>query len=122
MSFYYQSPWYGLNATFRIGRYLAGDYGATFELTRRFDSGVEVGAFFSKTNVSSEQFGEGSFDKGIMIRIPINWAAPLQSQAQLSMDLRPVQRDGGQRLYSASVLYEQTRRLYDGGLAQTTPW
>ncbi len=109
MSFYYASPWSNLNFTFRVGRYLAGDYGATFEATRRFQSGVEIGAFFTKTNVSSQQFGEGSFDKGISIRIPLGWVAPLNTQSQFSMDLRPVQRDGGQRMFNDTILYDATR-------------
>ena len=35
----------------RAGRYLAGDWGATVELGRRFDSGIEVGAFATFTDV-----------------------------------------------------------------------
>jgi hypothetical protein len=117
LSFYYQSPWHELNFNFRIGRYLAGDYGATFELTRRFSSGVEIGAFFTKTNVSATQFGEGSFDKGIIIRIPLSWAMPLDSQDRVALDLRPVQRDGGQRLSNDASLYELTRRDFTPVLA-----
>ena len=42
-----------------------------FERRSRFSTGVEIGAFVTKTNVSAAQFGEGSFDKGIIIRIPL---------------------------------------------------
>ena len=54
------------------GEYLAGDNGYTFEAKRRFDNGVEFSAFYSKTNVSEKLFGEGSFDKGIKLKIPFN--------------------------------------------------
>ena len=54
------------------GEYLAGDEGYTFEANRRFDNGVEFSAFYSKTDVSSELFGEGSFDKGVKLKIPFN--------------------------------------------------
>jgi hypothetical protein len=110
ISLYYASPWYDLNFALRAGQYLAKDRGFTFEITRRFSTGVEIGAFFTKTNVSAERFGEGSFDKGIILRIPLNWMAPVQSQGQFNLDLRPVQRDGGQRLEGDSQLFEQTRR------------
>ena len=93
------------------GRYLAGDYGATFQITRRFSTGVEIGAFATFTNVSAHQFGEGSFDKGIVIRIPLEWALPLSTQTEFATDLRPVQRDGGQRLDGDVTLYDETRRL-----------
>jgi len=110
ISLYYASPWYGLNMTLRAGKYLAGDTGLSVELTRRFDSGVEIGAFFTKTNVSAARFGEGSFDKGIIVRLPVAWLAPIHSQNELGMELRSVQRDGGQRLLGDAILYEETRR------------
>jgi hypothetical protein len=110
ISLYYASPWYDLNFAVRAGQYLAGDRGVTLELTRRFSTGVEIGAFMTKTNVSSADFGEGSFDKGIFIRIPLDWALPLHSQSTLALDLRPVQRDGGQRLVNDAILYQETRR------------
>lgn len=110
LSVYYASPWYGLNFIVRGGQYLAGDRGVTLEITRRFSTGVEVGAFMTKTNVPASQFGEGSFDKGIIVRIPIGWFAPLETQGQLAVDLRPVQRDGGQRLDGDALLFSETQR------------
>ena len=107
---YYASPWYDLDFQFRAGQYLAGDRGVTLEVTRRFSTGIEIGAFVTKTNVSSANFSEGSFDKGIIIRIPINWIAPINTQSQVALDLRPVQRDGGQVLGGDATLYEETRR------------
>jgi hypothetical protein len=110
VSLYYQSPWYDLNFVVRAGQYLAGDRGLTFEMSRRFSTGIEIGAFFSVTNVSAARFGEGSFDKGIFFRIPVNWAIPISSQNEFGMNMRPVQRDGGQRLEGDAMLYEMTRR------------
>jgi hypothetical protein len=110
VSLYYASPWYGLNFIVRAGQYLAGDRGVTFEMSRRFSTGVEIGAFFTKTNVSAAQFGEGSFDKGIVLRIPIGWVAPIDTQTELGTVLRPVQRDGGQELSGDAILYDETRR------------
>jgi hypothetical protein len=116
VSLYYDSPWYGLNFQLRAGQYLAADRGLTFQVTRRFSTGVEIGAFVTKTNVSAQQFGEGSFDKGIIIRIPLGWIAPLETQSQIAMDLRPVQRDGGQTLGGDATLYEATRGTSEGEL------
>ena len=98
VSLFYDSPWYGLIFGVHAGQYLAGDRGVTVDITRRFSTGVEIGAFFTKTNVSAAQFGEGSFDKGFIIKIPLGWTLPLSTQNGLNMVIRPVQRDGGQRL------------------------
>ena len=59
------------DAKISYGEYLAGDEGATFEFSRSFLNGTKFGVFASFTDVSSEQFGEGSFDKGIFFNIPI---------------------------------------------------
>lgn len=119
ISLYYQSPWYNLNFALRAGQYLAGDRGLTIEVTRRFATGIEIGAFATKTNVSSAQFGEGSFDKGLIIRIPLSWVAPIESQAFLPLDLRPLQRDGGQRLAGDASLWDRTRRSSEGEILNT---
>lgn len=119
ISLYYASPWHELNFMLSAGQYLAGDRGLTFQVTRRFSTGVEIGAFFTKTNISSQQFGEGSFDKGIIIRIPLGWALPIETQGQWGIDLRPVQRDGGQRLSGDATLYEETRRTSEVELARS---
>jgi len=48
------------------GPLLGGDTGVTVEMSRVFQNGVRFGGYFTKTNVSSQQFGEGSFDKACM--------------------------------------------------------
>jgi hypothetical protein len=119
ISLYYASPWYDLNFELRAGQYLAGDRGFTFQMTRRFSTGVEVGAFFTRTNVSAERFGEGSFDKGIFVRIPLSWVAPMETQNEIGMVLRPVQRDGGQALQGDAILYEETRGTSEAEIHNT---
>ena len=52
------------------GKYLAGDKGFTFTLSRKYPNGWQIGGFFTRTDASYEDFGEGSFDKGFFIRIP----------------------------------------------------
>jgi hypothetical protein len=118
VSVYYQSPWYNLDFAVHAGRYLAKDYGATFEVTRRFSSGVEIGAFATFTNVPFKTFGEGSFDKGIIIHIPLEWAFPFATQSSYNLNLRPLTRDGGQRLAGDDSLYDETSRPSYGEISQ----
>jgi hypothetical protein len=109
MTLYYDSPWYDIDFALHAGRYLAGDYGATLEVSRTFSTGWEIGAWVTLTNVPFSKFGEGSFDKGIIIRIPLEWGVPIGSQSVFAMNLRPVQRDGGQRLDDDTELYDLTK-------------
>jgi hypothetical protein len=120
ISLYYDSPWYDLNFAIRAGQYLAQDRGVTLEVNRRFSTGVTIGVFATKTNVSSAQFGEGSFDKGFFISIPIEWAAPVVTQTAFNDVIRPVQRDGGQRLAGDALLYDMTTRTSTGDILQHT--
>ena len=92
-----------------VGRYLAGDVGATFTLDREFNNGFKVGAFATFTDVSSEEFGEGSFDKGIRFEIPLSWLTGKPSRATMKQTIRPLLRDGGARLMVRNRLYEYTR-------------
>ncbi|MDB5371828.1 MAG: hypothetical protein JWP04_470 [Belnapia sp.] len=108
LSVYADLPVWNLSTVLRAGRYLAGDWGATLEVSRRFNSGIEVGGFATLTDVSARRFGEGSFDKGIFIRFPLQLLGP-ETPARATALIRPVVRDGGQRLAVDSPLYEVTR-------------
>ena len=98
------------HAQLDVGRYLAGDWGATFSLDREFNNGFKVGGFFTLTDVSFEDFGEGSFDKGIRIEIPLSWLTGRPSRESVGQVIRPVLRDGGARLDVRNRLYEYTRQ------------
>lgn len=99
----------GYLAQVDAGRYLAGDVGATFTLEREFKNGWRVGGFFTLTDVSAADFGEGSFDKGIKLSIPLSWFTGKPSRTVASTTIRPIQRDGGARLNVPGRLYEQVR-------------
>lgn len=99
----------GFDLQLDVGRYLAGDWGGTIGIDRRFGNGWTVGAFATLTDVSFEDFGEGSFDKGIRFTIPLSWALGQPNQTTGGLTLRPVQRDGGARLAVGNRLYPAVR-------------
>ncbi|SOC21238.1 YjbH domain-containing protein [Rhodobacter maris] len=108
LSAYYQFN-NGYSGQLDIGRYLADDTGATLTLAREFDNGWKVATFATLTNVSATTFGEGSFDKGITLTIPIDWIIGKPQRKAITTTIRPVQRDGGARLYVPGRLYETVR-------------
>jgi hypothetical protein len=107
-SLYLDLPVWNLYTVLRGGRYLAGDWGGTIEMGRRFDSGIEVGGFATFTNVSYSRFGEGSFDKGIYVRVPFDFFG-VTTRNRANLNIRPVQRDGGQRLAVDNPLWDVAR-------------
>ncbi len=108
LNVHYDMPFHGYLANISVGRYLARDWGATFELIRRFNSGIDIGGFFTLTDVPFEEFGEGSFDKGIFISIPLDIFFTRHTRRRGNYVIRPLTRDGGQRVASARKLYEAT--------------
>lgn len=92
-----------------VGRYLAGDYGATVSIDREFNNGFKVGGFFTLTDVSFDDFGEGSFDKGLRFQVPLSWFTGRPSRKTISQTIRPITRDGGARLAVANRLYGTVR-------------
>lgn len=99
----------GYLAQIDAGRYLAGDWGATLSLSREFNNGWAVGGFFTLTDVSAEEFGEGSFDKGIWLTIPLSAVSTKPTRARVQQVIRPILRDGGARVDVRKRLYSVTR-------------
>ena len=89
------------------GRYLAGDYGATFDISRRFSNGIRIGVWTTVTNMSSDDFGEGSFDKGIYLTMPLEifWYRP--TREKMRFNFRSLGKNGGQMLDRNKSLYDQ---------------
>lgn len=91
-----------------VGEYLAGDVGYTFEIGRRLDNGIEFSGFFTRTDVTKSQFGEGSFDKGIRFKIPFNLFG--QSTSLANFEWRPLTKDPGALFIKAIELQDQIDR------------
>jgi hypothetical protein len=91
-----------------VGRYLAKDKGVTVEFAKRFDSGIVVGAYAAKTNVSAAEYGEGSFTKGFYLNFPFDLFTIRPATGWASIPWSPITRDGGQPLARPSSLYNLT--------------
>ena len=100
LNFYYRN--YNLipfDAKISYGEYLAGDEGITIDLSRSFSNGTKFGIFASFTDVSTEQFGEGSFDKGIYFNIPVFGNL-------INYSWRPLTKDPGAKLIRKNTLHD----------------
>jgi len=122
-SLHYKLP-YDVTATARAGRFLARDNGVRLEFKRRFLSGVEIGAWYTKTNgrdITNPGTPSNPYnDKGIFLSVPLSVMLPSDTQALASVSLSPWTRDVGQMVASPGDLYdlvEQPRRemnTFDG--------
>ena len=105
---YWDTGWQDVQAKLSVGRYLAKDFGATLDMSRVFKNGVTIGAFATKTNVSSAQFGEGSFDKGVYLSIPFDAMLTRSTNTIANFVWKPLTRDGGAMLARSNLLYNLT--------------
>ena len=96
--------------TFNIGQFLAKDKGVNIDFAKRFDSGIIVGAFAALTNVSSEDYGEGSFTKGFYLSIPFDLFSLRPSTGRGTLPWVPIARDGGQSLNRPIRLIDTTEQ------------
>lgn len=95
-------------AQISVGRYLAKDIGTTINLSRKFDTGIIVGAFATFTDVSAEEYGEGSFNKGFYFTVPFDFLQVRPTVRKGSISWIPLTRDGGQMLGRKYGLYTLT--------------
>lgn len=111
LNFYYQEPNTNILFTLRGGKYLAKDSGFSFDFSRAFPSGLRIGAFFSLTDISEAEFGEGSFDKGFYFHIPVEIFFDKYIKGTTGFGLKPLTRDGAALLQPSFNLYGVT---YEG--------
>ena len=115
VSAYWATPFYNYDVAIHAGRYLAKDLGATFEARRTFRNGWQVGVWATLTDVPFEDFGEGSFDKGFYFQVPLDGLFGSKTRGRFATRMRPIQRDGGQRLedFSSNIFWDLRGARYD---------
>jgi len=118
VNLYYDIPYYDLLGSVHVGQFLAKDVGASFRLSRLFESGIQFGAWATLTNVSTEEFGEGSFDKGFFLSVPFQLFFPRSSPTTGTFAFRPLTRDGGQMVGVGKRLYDVTGAGYLGAFSK----
>ncbi len=113
-SMHQRIPEFGLTATLRAGRFLAGDEGVRMELKRRFRSGIEMGGWFTVTNgndITSPGSPSSPYnDKGLFLSIPMSSVLPRDTQGVANYALSPWTRDVGQMVASPGDLYDMLEK------------
>jgi hypothetical protein len=109
----------GFHGQVDAGRFLAGDLGATISLDREFANGWRVGAYATFTDVSADEFGEGSFDKGLRFTVPLSTFTGQPSREDNEIAIQSLTRDGGARLNVRGRLYDKVREYHEPDAAKS---
>jgi hypothetical protein len=111
LSLYYEPTWKMLDNTLLkldFGKFLAQDVGVRIDFSKQFKTGIVVGAFASKTDMSAEEYGEGSFTKGFYLSIPYDLMSVKPTTSRAHFNWQPLTRDGGQMLSKKNHLFNIT--------------
>ena len=119
LSGYWDTGYYNYLAQLDYGKYLAGDKGGTLTLSRNFPNGWKVGGFFTLTDATFAEFGEGSFDKGIFFSVPFNSIVPIETMDGIEERIKPIQGDGGARVDVGGRLYEMIHPYKKNSIEKT---
>ncbi len=107
---HYKLP-YQSTFTLRAGRFLARDYGARFEIKRRFRIGMELGAWYTVTNALDTGVNPGNYrDKGVFVSIPFEALLTNDTRVVTGFSIAPWTRDVGQMLNSPVDLYQMLEK------------
>jgi hypothetical protein len=104
--YYFYNP---LNLTLQTqaGRFLAGDTGLRFQLTRRYDTGAQVGFWYSLTDTDDlTLFNRGYNDKGVFIQMPMDIFFNYQTRNKFTYAISPWTRDVGATVHHWQDLYD----------------
>ena len=122
-SLHYRLP-HDMTVTARAGRFLAKDNGVRLEFKRRFQSGIEVGAWYTHTNgndITTPGTPSKPYqDRGVFLSLPLNSMLPMDTQSTAGFAISPWTRDVGQMVASPGDLYDLIERpradmhSYDG--------
>jgi hypothetical protein len=100
-------PEYELSFDAKAGRFLGGDMGARF-MVSKFINGVTISAWYSvtNTNVFKDPSNRGYHDKGIAIVIPIRLFKGTDSKMSYTYVMSPWTRDVGQDVNQYETLFD----------------
>jgi len=99
------------NLTFKVqyGRFMAGDIGWRFQLSREYDNGLEIGAWYSLTDTDDlTAYNKGYNDKGVFMKLPARVFSNYETRTKYNYWITPWTRD-----VAATVLH--WKNLFDMG-------
>ncbi|MFN3664141.1 YjbH domain-containing protein [Yoonia sp.] len=109
----------GYHSQLDLGRYLAGDWGATLSIDREYENGIRVGAYVTQTDITYADFGDGSYNKGVRVSIPQDFLTGDTTRGSYGTEIRTRAGDGGARLNVGGRLYGQVRDAHAADLMDT---
>lgn len=98
----------GVSTQLDVGRYLAGDNGATLSVEKRFSNGWSAGVFYTKSDAKVAEDSK----TGFRVTIPLNWIMKSPSRTSYDVAFGSTGADAGSRLRLDNRLYGKVREYH----------
>lgn len=105
LDFYYYWDWANIRFKAMAGKFLANDWGARFELSRKFESGLTITIWYTLTNGHDVINGSRYYDKGIAFSMPLDIFYTCYDRDYWNYGLSAWLRDVGQTAFTGKDLY-----------------
>ena len=116
---YYKIRQFGLTLNAKYGRFLAGDIGWRFQLSREYENGLEIGAWYSFTDTDDFTYpNKGYNDKGVFMRVPARMFSNYESNTKYRYAFSPWTRDVAQTVGHWRTLFDLGKDLMPAEFAQ----
>ncbi len=116
LNFFYYWDWANIRFKVMAGKFLANDWGARFELARKFESGLTITIWYTRTNGHDVINGSVYYDKGIAFTMPIDIFFTCYNRDYWHYGLSAWLRDVGVTAFTGRDLYYliQEERWHQG--------
>jgi hypothetical protein len=112
---YFRVPKLDVTLQVQYGRFLAGDVGWLFTLSREYDTGITIGGWWSDTNTSQLQgFSRNYNNKGVFITLPARIFLTHDSPVTYTYAIAPWTRDAAQTPYHWRTIFDIAGDLMPG--------
>lgn len=106
LSVYYDWRFANLDFKVQMGKFLANDYGARYEVSRYFESGLRVGFWYTHTNGHDKINGKTYYDKGVEFSMPLDVFYTESTRKRWGYSMNAWLRDVGVTAATGQDLYE----------------
>lgn len=104
---YWRVPRMGLTLHVQYGRFLASDVGWKLEVKRRYQNGVEVGAWYTDTDTDElTGYNRDYNDKGIFLTLPVNMFVNYETNTAYHYAISPWTRDVGATVFHWQEIFD----------------
>ena len=112
---YFRFPKLAVTLQTQYGRFMAGDVGWLFTVTREYDTGVIIGGWYGYTDTEDlTGFSKGYNSNGVFLRLPARMFMGHDSPTRYSYGMAPWSRDASATVYQWQTIFDIAGNLMPG--------